>query len=79
MITATFGIDAHLRTHLVDPALLRADDFQGFFAARQAALLGRIEQAMGKRINPGVPAEPEDEPVDYEVVEGYDDLEGDAA
>ena len=71
-------LDMHLRTHLVDPALLRADDFQGFFAARQAALLGRIEQVTGKRIDPGVPAEPEDEPDEYEVLEGYDDLEGDA-
>jgi hypothetical protein len=70
-------LDAHLRTHLVDPALLRGDDFQGFFAARQTALLGRIEQVTGKRIEPGVPAEPEAEPADYEVIEGYDDLEGD--
>jgi hypothetical protein len=69
-------LDAHLRTHLVDPALLRADDFQGFFAARQTALLGRVEQVTGKRIDPGVPAEPEDEPAEYEVIEGYDDLEG---
>jgi hypothetical protein len=51
-------LDAHLRTHLVDPALLRADDFQGFFAARQAALLGRIEQVTGKRIDPGSPPNP---------------------
>jgi hypothetical protein len=58
--------------------LLRADDFHGFFAARQTALLGRIEQVTGKRIDPGVPAEPEDEPAEYEVIEDYDDLEGDA-
>jgi hypothetical protein len=64
-------------THLVDPALLRAEDFQGFFAARQTALLGRIEQVTGKRIDPGVAVEPEDEPAEYEVIEGYDDLEGD--
>lgn len=72
-------LDSNLRTHLVEPSFLRADDFHGFFAARQAALLGRIEQVMGKRIDPGLPAEAEDEPVDYEVIEGYDDLEGDAA
>ena len=72
-------LDGHLRTHLVDPASLRADDLQVFVAARQTALLGRIEQVMGKRIDPGGPAEPEDEPVNYEVVEGYEDLEGDAA
>jgi hypothetical protein len=79
MITVAFGIDAHLRTHLVDPAFLRADDFQGFFAARQVALLGLVEQVMGKRIDRGAPAEPEDEPVDYKIVEGHDNLEGDAA
>jgi hypothetical protein len=70
-------LDLHLRTHLVDPALLRGDDFKGFFAARQSALLGRIEQVTGKRIDPGVAVEPEDEPAEYEVIEGYDDLEGD--
>jgi hypothetical protein len=72
-------LDAHLSTHLVDPALLRADDFDRFFAARQAALLGRIEQVMGKRIDFELPAQPEEEPTDYEIIEGYDDLEGDAA
>jgi hypothetical protein len=72
-------LDANLRTHLVDPAMLRADDFHRFFAARKAALLGRIEQVTGKRIDPGIPAEPEDEPTEYEVIDGYDDLEGDAA
>lgn len=38
---------------------------------RKAALLERIEE--------GLPGEPDDEPGDYEVLEGYDDLEGDAA
>ncbi len=37
-------IDASLHTHLIDPALLRADDFDGFFRARQSALLNMIEQ-----------------------------------
>ena len=43
-------LDAILRTHLIDPALLRADDFEGFFAARRQALAGLVSEAMGKRV-----------------------------
>ncbi|KAF2777762.1 DUF262 domain-containing protein [Streptomyces sp. OM5714] len=38
----------HIRTHLVDPALLAKDDFAGFFEARQRALVEAIETATGK-------------------------------
>ena len=34
--------------HLIDPDLLRADDFDGFYAARKTALVEGIETAMGK-------------------------------
>jgi hypothetical protein len=44
------GMDEILRTHFVDPALLRADNFEEFFAARKAALLAVVEQAMGKSL-----------------------------
>ena len=40
--------DAILRTHLIDPALLRADDFQTFYDARRKALITLVERAMGK-------------------------------
>jgi hypothetical protein len=40
-------IDQHLRSHLIDPARLRSDDFDGFIAARREALLKLIEGAMG--------------------------------
>ncbi|SIQ12158.1 hypothetical protein SAMN05518682_1367 [Cellulosimicrobium aquatile] len=43
-------LDRLLRTHLVDPALLRAADFGAFFDARREALVGLIEQATGKRV-----------------------------
>ena len=43
-------MDEILASHAIDPALLRADDFTGFFAARQAAILERIERAMGRPI-----------------------------
>jgi len=41
-------MDAILKTHAIEPGLLRGDDFQGFYAARKLALLVLIGQAMGK-------------------------------
>ena len=38
-------------SHVADPAAMRADNFYDFFAARQRALLTRIERATGKTIN----------------------------
>lgn len=37
-----------LSTHSINPELLRADDFDGFYQNRKSALLTLIEQAMGK-------------------------------
>jgi hypothetical protein len=42
-------LDAILRTHCVDPALLRSDEFDGFFQERKAALPAVVERAMGKQ------------------------------
>jgi hypothetical protein len=42
-------LDDIVATHLIDPKLLRANDFNAFFQARSAALLALIESAMGKR------------------------------
>lgn len=33
---------------VINPSLLRSDDFESFFAEREVALLDRIESAMGK-------------------------------
>ena len=41
-------MDTILKIHVIDPALLRADSFQEFYAARKAALLAIVERAMGK-------------------------------
>lgn len=38
-------------SHLVDPALLRADAFEAFYAARKLALLEVIARAMGKPLS----------------------------
>lgn len=54
-------LDNYLRTHLIDPALLRADAFEAFMEDRQKRLLGLIEQAMGKEAYSGTaPEEGED-------------------
>ncbi|MER6404868.1 DUF262 domain-containing protein [Streptomyces viridosporus] len=46
--TSPEGVAQRIRTHLVDPDLMRTDDFDAFFAARQAVLLEQISTAMGK-------------------------------
>jgi hypothetical protein len=50
-------LDTYLASHLIEPALLRADDFEGFMADRQRRLLALIEQAMGKPAYAGDVAE----------------------
>jgi len=42
------AMDAILKSHVIDPTLLRADSFDAFYAARKASLLGLVESAMGK-------------------------------
>ncbi len=41
-------LDAYLASHLINPAILRADDFAAFMADRQKQLLALIELATGK-------------------------------
>lgn len=53
-------LDNYLRTHLIDPMLLRADAFEAFMEDRQKRLLHLIEQAMGKEAYSGtIPEEGE--------------------
>ena len=66
----TNALDQYLRSHLVEPARLYADDFDGFFAARRAALLDTIREAMGKRATPATIDEKEEAPAHYELVHG---------
>jgi hypothetical protein len=63
-------MDEILRSHLIDPPALRADDFDKFFQARSLALLGRIEKAMGKPIARDVAETEEPTPTEYEAEEG---------
>jgi len=58
--------DAILRTHLIEPPLLRTDNFDAFYAARRKSLLDIIEKAMGKSgvtldREPPVVEDPEDD------------------
>ncbi len=80
------GVDAErldeiLRSHCIEPALLRSDDFWAFFATRAEALLQRIEAATGKAISrepallwPGAPLPAGDEEI--EDSEESEDPEG---
>ena len=58
--------DDVIATHLIDPKPLRADDFEAFYAARSAALLRLIQDAMGRQpVNePETLADYEPEPVE---------------
>lgn len=44
------ALDDILRSHLIEPAHLRNDDFQAFFDARIAALAGIVADALGKAV-----------------------------
>ena len=62
-------LDEYLRTHLIDPAHLRDDDFDGFFAARQSALFHVIQKETGKQTASDAIEEGVEPPVDYEPVQ----------
>ena len=70
-------LDDHLRTHLIDPYLLRTDNFTTFFERRQTQLLQRISAAMRKTIEDPFESETDDLVSEYQLEEaGYDDDEG---
>lgn len=62
------NLDRYLSSHLIDPALLRADDFQKFMEDRQARLLRLVEQATGRSALSGAASEDEAE-TDAEMAE----------
>jgi hypothetical protein len=63
-------LDAYIGSHLVDPSLLREDNFDAFMADRQKRLLALIEQATGKTAYSGnVQEEGEDVEADDDTVE----------
>ena len=54
------AMDSILRTHLIDPTLLRQDEFEAFYASRKKALLKIVANAMGKPISQVSDEVPED-------------------
>src|SRR5947207_3081745 len=62
------NLDEYLASHLIDPALMRADDFNTFMEDRQAKLLRLIELATGQSVHHGGAAEDDDE-TDAETAE----------
>jgi hypothetical protein len=72
--------DEIVSSHGIDPVLLRADAFEGFYAARREALLKLIEAAMGKAASRGesLPTEGSVGPIDESDEEQEDDILEDA-
>lgn len=62
-------LDALLRTHLIDPDLLWADQFADFMADRQKRLLALIERATGKPVYGGPVAEEGEDVEEEDMVE----------
>ncbi|MBZ0073157.1 MAG: DUF262 domain-containing protein [Gammaproteobacteria bacterium] len=63
-------LDAYLRSHLIDPDMLRSDDFETFMGDRQRQLLALIAQATGKAAYTGdVPEEGVDVEGDADMIE----------
>lgn len=54
---ACHTLDAHLKSHLINPTLLRDDKFEAFMEDRQKQLVALIEQAMGKSAYAGAVVE----------------------
>ncbi len=61
-------MDKVLRSHVIDPAALRADDFDAFFIAREQELLNRIELAMGKPVAEDSVETEAPAPLEYEEI-----------
>jgi len=50
-------LDSFVKTHLIEPALLRSDKFEAFMVDRQNRLLALIEKALGRAAYSGTSAE----------------------
>jgi hypothetical protein len=67
---ASQTLDRYVASHLIDPRLLREDNFEAFMEDRQKRLLALIEQAMGKSAYIGdVAEEGEDVQADEDMAE----------
>jgi len=71
-------LDEILRHHLIDPALLRANDFEGFYADRKARLAALAGEAMGRPIVETIAVEPNLVPAPPLTLDEREQLEADA-
>jgi hypothetical protein len=55
------AMNAILLSHYIDPATLRADDFNQFYEQRKNNLLEIVERVMGKAVDRGISSESNDE------------------
>ncbi len=62
-------LDGYLKSHFIDPAHLRSDDFVEYFNSRQLVLLDRIQTVMGKQIASDDIEDPDEAPKKYELVQ----------
>ena len=62
-------LDGYLNSHLINPRLLRSDNFDEFMSDRQKRLLGLIERATGKVAYSGGQEEGEDGEADEDSTE----------
>ncbi|MFB9267770.1 hypothetical protein ACFFWD_32355 [Bradyrhizobium erythrophlei] len=58
------NLDGYLHSHLINPALLRADQFDAFMTDRQEHLLTLIEKATGQAALRGATAEEQEDEVE---------------
>ena len=71
-------MDRFLQSHAIDPAMLRADDFEGFMGARAEALTVLVEGAMGKPI-PRAQLPLEGEAAEEGITEVLESMESEAS
>ena len=62
-------LDGYLQSHLIDPGHMLSDDFHEYFSARRSALLDRIRTVMGKQIASDDIEDPDEAPLEYELVQ----------
>ncbi|MCJ2088009.1 DUF262 domain-containing protein [Methylobacterium sp. E-005] len=70
------NLDGYLRSHAIDPARLRADDFHGFFAARLDGLLDLIDDATKRPALRDVPPAMEAAPSGHDPAPPLDQDDG---
>jgi len=72
------AMDEILRSHEIDPQLLRSDEFDQFFQTRKAALLAMVEKVMGKQAVTSQEPPPEDGVDDQDEYGEEDEENGEA-